>query len=807
MNQRIYLNRDWRFRETFQEEDCNTAMRDGEIVQIPHTVKETPFHYFDESLYQMVACYQKELDIPAEWKDKELRLTFEAVGHEADVYLNGTHICSHHNGYNAFSVYLNQDLRYGEKNQLTVKVNSKEDINQPPFGFVIDYMTYGGIYRDVYLDVVEKAHIQDAFYMPEVEDTIDTGFMTKNQIKNLSVKGALHTKLKLQIPEEQYKITDVTIRQTLDGKVIYDGQVPTDDVLHVELADLAVWDILSPKRYLVETKLCYQGEELDCHSFLIGFRKMEFKSEGFYLNGRKVKLRGLNRHQSYPYVGYAMPESMQRLDAQILKKELGLNAVRTSHYPQSHYFIDECDKLGLLVFTEFPGWQHIGDAAWKDIAVHNVQEMVEEYRNHPSIMLWGVRINESVDDDAFYERTNALARKLDPTRPTGGVRCNEKMHLLEDVYTYNDFSHNGSTPGCKPKAKVTPDTKKAYFISEYNGHMYPTKMFDWEEHRMEHTLRHARVLNEVALQKDIAGSFGWCMFDYNTHKDFGSGDRICYHGVMDMFRNPKMAAAIYAAQSDEEAVLEVTSSMDIGEHPASVRGETYMITNADSVRMYKNDQFIKEYKPDKELFPGLSHPPMVVDDYIGDAMKEGEGYSDHVNTLVKTCLNETAIHGYRISAKVASAAARLVLFHRFKWQDAVNLFQKYVGDWGGSAKVYKFEAVKNGEVVKTVVKAAETKVCLKAKVSHHNLQEKTSYDVAAVRIVAEDEWGNQLPFYGEALRVTVDGPLDIIGPKTTVFRGGATGFYLRTKGVEGKATVTCEAENAEPVTLQFEVES
>ena len=110
-------------------------------------------------------------------------------------------------------------------------------------------------------------------------------------------------------------------------------------------------------------------------------------------------------------------------------------------------------------------------------------------------------------------------------------------------------------------------------------------------------------------------------------------------------------------------------------------------------------------------------------------------------------------------------------------------------------------------MVKTVVKAAETKVCLKAKVSHHNLQEKTSYDVAAVRIVAEDEWGNQLPFYGEALRVTVDGPLDIIGPKTTVFRGGATGFYLRTKGVEGKATVTCEAENAEPVTLQFEVES
>lgn len=81
------------------------------------------------------------------------------------------------------------------------------------------------------------------------------------------------------------------------------------------------------------------------------------RQDGFYLNGKKVKLRGLNRHQSYPYVGYAMPESMQRMDADILKYELGVNAVRTSHYPQSHYFIDQCDRIGLLVFMEIPGWR------------------------------------------------------------------------------------------------------------------------------------------------------------------------------------------------------------------------------------------------------------------------------------------------------------------------------------------------------------------------------------------------------------------------------------------------------------------
>ena len=114
----------------------------------------------------------------------------------------------------------------------------------------------------------------------------------------------------------------------------------------------------------------------DSFTTTIGFRDSEFRSDGYYLNGKKVRIIGLNRHQSYPYVGYAMPSSMQRYDADILKKELGVNAVRTSHYPQSRHFIDRCDEIGLLVFTEIPGWQHIGDESWKEQVVKNVEEVV-----------------------------------------------------------------------------------------------------------------------------------------------------------------------------------------------------------------------------------------------------------------------------------------------------------------------------------------------------------------------------------------------------------------------------------------------
>ena len=117
-------------------------------------------------------------------------------------------------------------------------------------------------------------------------------------------------------------------------------------------------------------------------------------------------------------------------------------------------------KIGLLVFTEIPGWQHIGDAAWKDQAVENVRDMVKQYRNHTSIILWGVRINESQDDDAFYRRTNAAAHEFDDSRPTGGVRANRKSSLLEDVYTYNDFVHDGKAKGCEPKKNVTSDNGK-----------------------------------------------------------------------------------------------------------------------------------------------------------------------------------------------------------------------------------------------------------------------------------------------------------------------------------------------------------
>lgn len=836
MREHIPLNRGYRFAEQFTE-DLLLPDYDEEALQevnLPHTVKELPFHYFDEKSYQLVSGYRKRFFAKKEWQGKQLLLTIDGAAHAAEVYLNGTKVGEHRCGYTAFTMNITKELRFDAENLLVIRLDSRESLKIPPFGFVVDYLTYGGLTREVWLTVCEELRIEDAFLYGTITD--DALALSATQAAQADVPTT--QAVQADVPTTQTARADAPTTQAdviLNTELTVTGQAAmlcvrqymkkrgerqemflgeqalTEPKQTISFScRAALWDTEQPVLYEVKTQLLRNGEVLDEIVTTTGFRRAEFRSDGFYLNGRKRNIRGLNRHQSYPYAGYAMPESMQKRDADLLKWELGVNAVRTSHYPQSHYFLDRCDEIGLFVFTEMPGWQHIGDAAWKQQAIQNLREMIVQYRNHPSIILWGVRINESVDDDEFYAETNRVAHELDCSRQTGGVRASKKSHLLEDVYTYNDFVHNGKRPGCEPKRAVTSDRSKSYLISEYNGHMFPTKSLDCEEHRLEHALRHARVLEAVAKEKDIAGSFGWCMFDYNTHKDFGSGDKICYHGVMDMFRNPKPAAAVYACAQTRTPVLELSSSMDIGEHPASSRGDIYIFTNADSVRMYKNDRFVKEYTHADSPFPAMINGPILVDDFIGNALQE-EGFSGAKEQAVKKVMNTVARRSMlNLPLSIYPTIAKLLTLYRMNLSQAIDLYTRYVGDWGGASTTYRFEAVRDGRIVKTLTKSPMTKVVLAAQADHTVLKEGSTYDVAAIRITATDEHGNVLPFYHEPVELKLrakeqgESPLALIGPSLTVLRGGMGGTYVKTLGRQGTAVLTISTAQAEPVELELE---
>lgn len=807
MTHRLYLNDDWLFTEQFEDSLAAPEYPENTLqpIRLPHTCKETPFHYFDESLYQMVSGYRRHLLIPKDWQGKRILLTFEGAAHDSTVFCNGKKVGEHHCGYTAFTVDLTDNVLYGQDNLLCVRLDSKENLNVPPFGYVIDYMTYGGIYRDVRLEVKEKVSLSDIF----VHTAID--------FRSSPVTAQITSEITLTESDEnvtirQYYMPKSTATAQESWRLLCEQTVSADVSCDKEFSLTAtitaplLWDTEEANLYILKTQLYQDNTLLDETETTFGIREAVFKKDGFYLNGRKLRIRGLNRHQSFPYVGYAMPKSMQRLDADLLKKELGLNAVRTSHYPQSHYFLERCDELGLLVFTEFPGWQHIGDDSWKAQAVANAEDMTRQYRNHPSIILWGIRINESPDDDAFYEKTNAVAHKLDPSRPTGGVRAMKKSHLLEDVYTYNDFLHDGEMPGCDPKKKVTSDMEKPYLISEYNGHMYPTKAFDNEERRSEHAIRHANVLDAVAGQSDIAGSFGWCMFDYNTHKDFGSGDRICYHGVMDMFRNPKLAANIYACEQEQTPVLEITSSMDIGEHPGCNRGNIYILSNADSVKMYKNDRFIKEYLPGMSPYKHLKHGPILIDDFIGDSLAQNERFrpkhakeiTDAMNLVARGSLNH-------IPKRLYLTALKLLLIYHIDFAEVTRLYTKYIGDWGGTATIYRFDAIKDGKVVKSVTKEPVREIRLEAEADHTILTEQHTYDVALVRIRAVDDHGNVLPFYQEPVHLITEGDISIIGPDTIALQGGMGGTYVKSLGRSGQGALLLQSQTAGEIRIPFQI--
>ena len=724
------LNDGWIFFAGSGEKDRPNPA-DLASVSLPHTAVELPFSYFDERDYQRVFTYERMIAPDPAWDGKEVALVFDGAMANARVFLNGQEIAAHKDGYTPFEARLTGKLKAGD-NLIAVTIDGSENPSIPPFGDRIDYLTYAGIYRDAWLRVTSPVAIANA----KVE-TPDALAAKKSVLiradlsnpQNLPLSGTLKAHLK-----------------NADGKAVGEASATvTGTQVSLTIADLdgiALWDIDDPRLYTLELAL-ETPHGADAWTTAFGFRTAEFTADGFVLNGKRLKLRGLNRHQSWPYAGYAMGRAAQERDAEILKRQLHLNIVRTSHYPQSPWFLDACDRLGLLVFEEIPGWQHIGGSEWKAEAVENVRRMITRDWNHPSIIIWGVRINESRDDREFYTETNRVAHELDSTRQTGGVRNFTESEFLEDVYTMNDFilgeeelgGNRPRTPLRPPRETTGLDRPVPYLVTEFNGHMYPTKTFDQEQRQVEHVRRHLEVLNAACGDPRIAGAIGWCAFDYNTHEDFGSGDRICHHGVMDMFREPKFAAYVYASQCEpqEEVILKPVTNWTRGDRSIGGIMPLIILTNCDEVEWIHGDHAPRRFSPDRESFPHLPHPPIVL---------------DHRN------LTGEELHPWGRP-----------------WMDAT--FTGYVD--GKPAKQIRFVANPIATTLEVVADRDEI--------------EAAGRDSVRVMIRALDQIGNKLPFLMEPVEIAVEGPAKRIGPALVPLRGGATGFWLESTGEAGEITV------------------
>lgn len=776
MREIINLNFDWLYANSFKENYLSNHWDSSEFeeIDIPHTNFELPYNNFDEKLYQFESCYKRKLKIPKLKKNQRVILHFEGVATYAKVYIDGKYIGEHKGGYTPFEFDITNVIN--EENEITLYVDSNERKEIPPFGFVVDFLTYGGIYREVWLEIVPEIYIKNA----QIKTSHELDKIKRFHVDLYVNKATGPVDIQFVLKKEDTIVFEETTKCSLNLK----------NKFSFEVENIQLWHINSPHLYHLEIILNNNDKKI----FRFGFRKMEYKNSGFVLNGERIKLRGLNRHQSFPYVGYAMPKRAQRKDADILKYDLGLNTVRLSHYPQSKHFLDRCDEVGLLVFDEIPGWQHVSkNEEWRNLTLQHVREMIERDWNHPSIFIWGVRINESQDDDKLYRETNKLARELDSTRVTGGVRCIQNSNLLEDVYTYNDFIFDGIQLPLNKKKKVTK-RKAPYLVTEFNGHMYPTKKFDDESKRVEHALRHVKVLDRMEGDSEISGAIGWCMFDYNTHKEFGSGDKICYHGVLDMYRIPKYAYYAYASQQSEMPVMEILSTLNNGDLPSSIRGNVYIFSNCDYIKLFINEKFIKDFKPRFDMFPNLAHPPFVIDDFIGNLIVEQEKFSKTDGMKIKELLQKADKKGANLPFLDMLTMVRLFLKYKLNMKDAEDLYTKYFGGWGQSSTTYRFEGYKNEKCVLVETKGQTSAPKLKMEVDDYYLKEDETYDVTRIVIKIVDEF-NQVCVYGsDVFTIETDKMLRVIGPKVKSLIGGSVGFWVRTNGLVGASTIKIISE-------------
>jgi beta-galactosidase len=401
------------------------------------------------------------------------------------------------------------------------------------------------------------------------------------------------------------------------SSVTLTGTGTTTETLTITgLAGIALWSPDTPKLYQVQTTIVADGVP---HTVTVttGFREATFRLDGFYLNGKRLEIFGLNRHQLFPYTGMAAPERLQRRDAELLKNELNCNMVRCSHYPQSPHFLDACDELGLMVWEETPGWQYLpaNDAAFAQLVVENVHDMVVRDRNRPSVIIWGTRLNETWNDVSLYAQTRQLAYALDGSRQTSGALTNQGTQgWAEDVFGYDDYHSSNGNAILEPPVPGVP-----YLVTEAVGALDGPPLYRWVDPQATLATQaqmHAQVHNIAQSNPAYAGLLGWAGIDYAS---LSGGDRIWHNvkwpGVIDTFRVPKPGAAFYRSQVDPSArpVILPVFFWDFGSGSPSGPGSNAMIaTNCDRLEISFGTEHVTG-TPDTAAYGSLAHPPVFVD--------------------------------------------------------------------------------------------------------------------------------------------------------------------------------------------------
>jgi beta-galactosidase len=622
INEIIPFGTGWLFGPAAQDSSLPGFDDSGfEAVTLPHTVAPLSWQEWDPAAWEQVWVYRKHFD--AADVAGRVFLDFGGALTHSTVTLNGTEVGDYLGGYLPFSCEIT-DVLEPAGNVLAVRLDSGFNLNVPPdrpapaISTDVDFWQPGGIYRDVRLRVVPEVFLADVFAKPV--NVLDAA--ARQVVTQVTVDAAAALDGK----------AEVLVQLRDEGVAIASGRAPVafagpgQAAVTVTLSGLnkvTLWDTDQPKLYHVVATLLVDGRPRHEYRVRIGFREAAFALDGFYLNGRRMTLLGVNRHQFFPFAGGAMPARVQARDAEIIRRELNCTMVRCSHYPQSEAFYDACDELGLLAWEEAPGWGYLGDASWLELASRDIGQMIVRDRNHPSIVIWGARLNETPNNVPFYTSTNELAHALDDSRPTAGAMAGMRLttDYEQDVFAENDYSSLVDSAGGKQPSLEPPvdGVGRPYLVTEAVGTLSgPARYYrrtDTQAVQQGQATAHARVHAIAAADPRYCGVLAWSGIDYPS----GSGNQyrgVKYTGVVDLFREAKPGAAIYRAQVDPlvRPVIAPAFYWDFGPvSPVTSLPAAMICANLDRLEVYVGGAHFASVTPDVLEYGALAYPPSFVD--------------------------------------------------------------------------------------------------------------------------------------------------------------------------------------------------
>ena len=542
---KININREWKFilADVKGAESSDFDDRDWLDVSLPHSFSIPYFMW--SKVYNGYGWYRKVINVPEEWKTKNITLEFEGAFIEKEIYVNGSYVGKHVGGYTGFSFDITKLLKPGD-NYIAVRVNNLWNPRVAPRAG--DHQFSGGIYRDVYLNITDKLHVDYCgtfVYTPKVSKNSAT-CEVQTEVRNNSNSDS-ECSVKTEIKDSKGKSV-ASIKTT---EAVKKGEVRIFKQTLPALKNPKLWSPESPHIYKAVTTIYNNGAVVDNYETTFGIRWFEWTADkGFFLNGEHYYLLGANVHQDQAGWGDAVTNAAMRRDVQMIK-DVGFNCIRGSHYPHDPAFSQACDEIGIILFQENAFWGmggSAGDKGWgtpssscyppnpedqsyfDESVLRQLKEMIKIHRNHASIAAWSMCNEPFFTDNSTDDRMKRLleiatdsSRIWDPTREVaiGGAQRKEVDRLGKNTIAF--YNGDGAT--------LYPNPGFPNLVSEYGSTtaQRPGKFIPgWGDLDNDGT-------DGFYHPAWRSGQIIWCGFDHGTV----GGEGLATMGMIDYFRIPK----------------------------------------------------------------------------------------------------------------------------------------------------------------------------------------------------------------------------------------------------------------------------